>query len=173
MYINGSGPGRAYANIHPNMWHFVCHGRHNGHTYVYVDGKLGGYDTPGRMGYDTSSFYNTSSIFRVGQRAYDSTTGSEGTRLALFRWGAGFFPSREAINEIYEQEKAFFTKDAKSTLYGTTNDVSWASFDKQTGRLYAGTPSGISTFEGIRRVENTTEEVSHFVSAANGLVIGD
>ena len=173
MYINGSSNGIAHANIHPNMWHFVCHGRHNGHTYMYVDGKLGGYDIPGKMGYDIGSFYNTNSIFRVGQRAYDSTTGAPGLKLSLFRWSAKFFPSRETINDIYQQEKTFFTKDAKSTLYGTSDDVNWASFDKQTGRLYAGTSNGISTFEGLRRVDNTTEEVSHFTAAANGLVIGD
>ena len=79
-------------------------------------------------------------------------------------------PSAEQISKIYENEKFLFQENAKATLYGTSSDVTALAYDDAKNLLHVGTSSGRSVFQGLRRVDNTTDPVTAAISAVNGLV---
>ena len=71
---------------------------------------------------------------------------------------------------MYEDEKMLFQENAKCTLYGSSDNVKSIAYDEDTHRLHVGTSSGRSEFQGLRRINNTTEAVTTAISASNGLV---
>ena len=79
-------------------------------------------------------------------------------------------PSAEMIKRIYEEEKLLFRKDAKCTLYGTSDIVTAIAKDDVTDTLHVGTSSGRSEFRGLNRINNTTTAVTTAISASDGLV---
>ena len=78
--------------------------------------------------------------------------------------------SAEQIKKIYEDEKHLFQENAACTLYGSSDAVTALAYDDSTNLLYAGTSSGRSEFQGLRRINNTTTAVTTAISASNGLV---
>jgi len=125
----------------------------------------------------------TSKMYVNGVEEY-STTSHNGTvnngsngfmidnnsiRLSLLRVSASA-PSPEQIKKIYEDEKHLFQENAKATLYGSSDAVTALAYDDTTNLLYAGTSAGRSEFQGLRRINNTTEAVTTAISASNGLV---
>jgi hypothetical protein len=78
--------------------------------------------------------------------------------------------STEQIKKIYEDEKVLFQENAACTLYGSSDAVTALAYDSDTNLLYAGTSSGRSDFQGLRRINNTTTAVTTAISASNGLV---
>ena len=78
--------------------------------------------------------------------------------------------SAEKVLTMYKDEKAFFQEGAQSTLYGTPDKVTALSYDNDTNLLHVGTSAGRSVFQGLRRVDNTTDAVTNAISASNGLV---
>ena len=68
-------------------------------------------------------------------------------------------------------EKYLFQPNAKATLYGTSDAVTALAYDTDTQLLHAGTSSGRSIFDGLRRVDNTTIAVSSTISAVDNLVV--
>ena len=89
--------------------------------------------------------------------------------LALLRLSSSV-PSREQIKKMYNDEKHLFQENAKATLYGSSNAVTGLAHDDSTDSLHVGTSSGRSEFQGLRRINNTTEAVTTAISASNGLV---
>ena len=79
-------------------------------------------------------------------------------------------PSPEQIKKIYEDEKFLFQENAACTLYGSSDAVTALAYDDSTNLLYAGTSSGRSDFQGLRRINNTTTAVTTAMSASKGLV---
>ena len=71
---------------------------------------------------------------------------------------------------MYEDEKHLFQENAKATLYGSSDAVTALAYDDDTDLLHVGTSSGRSEFQGLRRINNTTEAVTTAISASNGLV---
>ena len=71
---------------------------------------------------------------------------------------------------IYEEEKLLFRKDAKCTLYGTSDIVTAIAKDDVTDTLHVGTSSGRSEFRGLNRINNTTTAVTTVISTSDGLV---
>ena len=67
-------------------------------------------------------------------------------------------------------KKVLFQENAKATLYGSSERVTALAYDDSTNLFYAGTSSGRSEFQGLRRINNTTEAVTTAISASNGLV---
>ena len=61
-------------------------------------------------------------------------------------------------------------KNAKCTLYGTSNEIKAVAYDDTTDILHVGTSSGRSEFRGLNRINNTTTAVTTEISASNGLV---
>jgi hypothetical protein len=92
--------------------------------------------------------------------------------LALLRLSATA-PSPEQIAKMYNDEKHLFQAGAQATLYGTSDAVTALAHDDSTDLLHVGTSAGRSTFQGLRRVENTTTAVGTTISASNGLVAED
>ena len=92
--------------------------------------------------------------------------------LALARI-SGKVPSDEHIKKIYEDEKFLFQDYAQATLYGTSDAITGLAYDNTTELLHAGTSDGRSVFQGLRRVDNTTDAVGTAISASNGLVAED
>ena len=74
------------------------------------------------------------------------------------------------IKRIYEEEKLLFRKDAKCTLYGTSDTVTAITHDDTANILHVGTSSGRSEFRGLNRINNTTTAVTSAIAASDGLV---
>jgi len=146
-------------------WRFVCFTRTNTGTTqsIYIDGELSASDSViarDITGSDDVSYigvnYNTASAF----------PGS----LALIRISATA-PTAEQIRKIYEDEKVLFQENAQATLYGTSDAVTALAHDPVTDLLHVGTSDGRSVFQGLRRVENTTDAVGTAISASNNLIV--
>jgi len=90
--------------------------------------------------------------------------------MALWRISATA-PSAKQIAKIYRDEKPLFQENAKATLYGTSDGVTALAYDDDTNLLHVGTSAGRSVFQGLRRVDNTTDAVGACISASNDLVV--
>ena len=147
-----------------NVWHQVV-ALNDGSTYrLYVDGEV-------------SSV--TSSVIRnvindndppmfIGVRHTKESpmTGS----MALFRYSKSAL-SAEQVKKIYEDEKVLFQENAKATLYGSSDAVTALAYDDTTELLHVGTSAGRSEFQGLRRINNTTDPVTTAISAHDSLII--
>jgi hypothetical protein len=143
-----------------NRWaqcHFVCRA---GIGRWYIDGIP--QSTTGTVG-----AISAGDLF-VGEGFYSNTY----TRLALLRISATA-PSAEQIAKMYNDEKPLFQEGAQATLYGTSDAVTALAYDDDTELLHVGTSAGRSVFQGLRRVDNTTDAVGAAISASNGLVAED
>ena len=134
---------------------------------IYINCELNTTNT-GISGDITSSndFYVGAGITSVGFR------GGSGVALSLARVSATVL-SAEQIAKIYEDEKVLFQEGAQATLYGSSDAVTALAYDDTTELLHVGTSAGRSVFQGLRRVDNTTDAVGAAISASNGLVAED
>ena len=154
--------------VNDGSWHQVTFITTPTTRVVYVDGKLdvsrvvSAYTTP------------SNSKYRVGVWRADSGTLNNifDGQLALQRLSATV-PTAEQIAKIYNDEKHLFQENAKATLYGTSDAVTALAYDEDTELLHAGTSAGRSVFQGLRRVDNTTDAVTTAISAHKGLVVED
>ena len=160
----GSNAARITKNydIIDNCWHCLYGVKNSNNLLLYVDGILVG---------STSSHadpgLNSSSVFRIGNH-YDNNHPLQGS-LALISYSQSA-PSPEMVKKIYLDEKYLFRKDAKCTLYGTSDVVTALGHDDTTKLLHVGTSSGRSDFRGLNRINNTTTAVTNAISASNGLI---
>jgi len=92
-----------------------------------------------------------------------------GVEMALLRISATA-PTAEQITEIYEAEKPLFQENAKCTLNGTSDAVTALAYDDSTELLHIGTSGGRSTFQGLRRVDETTNNTTE-IAAQGGLIV--
>jgi hypothetical protein len=151
--------------VDDNTWRFATLVRQSGVVYMYVNGGLSASLASNRNLNNTSGTV----MLGIGQDfALPNTDGS----LALWRISATA-PTAEQIAKIYNDEKRLFQENAKATLYGTSDAVTALAYDDDTELLHAGTSSGRSVFQGLRRVDNTTDAVGAAISASNGLVAED
>jgi hypothetical protein len=171
-YGGGSEYTSSSYSFHTGIWyHLVCHVTAGGSGTIYVNGK------------EVSSYAyrnNAASTF-PNNTAWKTTVGlfpgySDGTpfdgSIALVRV-SGTVPSAEQIKKMYEDEKFLFQEGAQSTLYGSSDAVTALAYDEYTNKLHVGTSAGRSVFEGLRRVDNTTDAVGAAISAAKGMVAED
>jgi hypothetical protein len=79
----------------------------------------------------------------------------------------------DAMRKIYADERELFTPEAKSTIYGSSNQVGMhaLAYDDDTDTLHAATSSGRSSFVGLRRVDFDTNVAINAIHAANGLIV--
>jgi len=145
-----------------DVWHFVCLKRDSGVLGLHVNGVL--VDTAA----ETSDLSGSSPVVRLGLRV-DGASSLLGS-LALWRISATA-PTDEQIAKIYEDEKFLFQENAQATLYGTSDAVTALAHDPVTDLLHVGTSDGRSVFQGLRRVDNTTDAVSTAISASNDLIV--
>ena len=64
-----------------------------------------------------------------------------------------------------------FQENAKATLYGSSDAVTALAYDDDTELLHVGTSAGRSVFQGLNRVDNTTDAVGAAISASNGFIV--
>jgi hypothetical protein len=158
-----------YSNSIPTgVWTHVAWVRKNNTSYGYINGELQTqfYSDENLTGDSTAQLY-------VGVRYTKNTSSSlnEGS-ISLLRISATA-PSPEQIKKIYEDEKVLFQENAQATLYGTSNAVTALAYDDSTELLHVGTSNGRSVFQGLKRIDNTTDAVGSAISASNGLVAED
>ena len=142
-------------------WQFLTVARRSGVVYFYVDGAFRA----------TNSMANT--ITNVGASVvvgYESTHNMGNSSVALWRISATA-PTAEQITKMYNDEKHLFQENAKATLYGTSDAVTALAYDDSTELLHVGTSAGRSEFQGLNRVNNTTDAVSAAISASNGFIV--
>jgi hypothetical protein len=148
-------------------WVQWCMVRRSGVMYFYINGVLSGSAANTR---NVTPSTSAKKILRIGvaQGLNKPIPGS----IALFRISATA-PSPEQIKKIYEDEKVLFQENAKATLYGTSDAVTALAYDDDTELLHVGTSAGRSVFQGLRRIDNTTDAVGVAISASNGMVAED
>jgi hypothetical protein len=105
----------------------------------------------------------------VGVQSNGTSEPFTGGSIALLRI-TGTFPSETQISETYEDEQKLFVDNAKATLYGTSDSVTGLAYDEYTELVHAGTSSGRSVFNGLARIENTTDSVGTVISVVDGFV---
>ena len=159
----------ASGTVPHNVWTHVVAVKIGTLAYVYINGVLMGTDTSAvNPKVPTSNFVPT----MIGVER-TPLTGAIGRHfpgsLALVRASASA-PSAEQVKKMYEDEKVLFQENAKATLYGSSDAVTALAFDDTTNLLHVGTSSGRSEFQGLRRINNTTDAVTTAISASNGLV---
>ena len=90
--------------------------------------------------------------------------------IALVRFsGSPVTPEQAA--KMYNDEKHLFATNAKATLYGSSDAVTALAYDDDTELLHVGTSAGRSEFQGLNRVDNTTDAVGAAISASNGFIV--
>jgi hypothetical protein len=159
------------ALIANTAWHhFVCHVSAGGAPKIYVDGVdkqvTVSANAPSTFTFDTDYLLN------IGNGRGTDNDLPFGGSIALLRISATV-PSAEQIKKMYNDEKHLFEENAKATLYGDSDAVTALAYDDDTELLHVGTSAGRSVFQGLRRVDNTTDAVGAAISASNGLVAED
>jgi hypothetical protein len=155
-----------------STWHHVVGTRQGATMSLYIDGKL--YSSVAT----SASSHNAGTTARMHIGVEETTNlgvysnPSDVTNLALARYALAA-PSAEQIVKIYNDEKHLFQENAKATLYGTSDAVTALAYDDDTESLHVGTSAGRSVFQGLNRVDNTTDAVGAAISASNGLVAED
>ena len=153
-------PGATAANGQWSHYSLVRSGTFFG---VYFNGELMSSTT------STRDVSNTSAKTWIGERPNVSRPLTT-TSLALFRMSKSA-PSPEQIKKMYEDEKVLFQENAKATLYGSSDAVTALAYDEVTDQLHVGTSSGRSDFQGLRRINNTTQQVQTAISAHDTFII--
>jgi len=161
-----SGGNTNIVTIPTGVWLNYAMVKRSGVVYAYLNGELKGSFT------HLEDITNDSNvILRMGSRFNGTEFLTDGS-LALFRISATA-PSAKQIAKIYEDEKVLFQENAQATLYGTSNAVTALAYDDDTELLHVGTSAGRSIFQGLQRMDNTTDAVGVAISASNGLVAED
>jgi hypothetical protein len=146
-------------------WHNFCFVYNNGNHYWYVNGEQSS------VTYKPLLAYSGNPAVKIGDVITDNTTTrSFNGELSLLRV-SDTIPSSEQIAKIYRDEKVLFQDGAQATLYGTSDSVTALAYDDSENLLHVGTASGRSSFNGLKRVENTDVAVTTAISATEGLVI--
>jgi hypothetical protein len=171
------GDGAAYTNtnslpLNANTWQHLCvHVTAGQKGHVYINGVEAGYSV-NNVSPNTLQTATTYELTIGGNQRAGVITGTLPCSLALVRLSATI-PTAEQIAKMYNDEKHLFSTNAKATLYGTSNAVTALAYDDDTELLHVGTSAGRSEFQGLRRVNNTTDAVGAAISASNGLVAED
>jgi hypothetical protein len=147
-----------------NIWHLACVKRVDGVLHFGLNGEFYYSDTA------------TNNLTDVGDEKtyigsyYGTTDQNAAEYISLFRFSKTVVTDTQ-FAKIYEDEKVLFQENAKCTLYGTSDAVTALAYDDSTDLLHVGTSAGRSVFQGLRRVDNTTDAVGTAISAVNGLVV--
>jgi hypothetical protein len=148
-----------------SIWNHLVVLRRGSTIEMWVNGVLKDTET------NTNTLTHADAPLFVG-RDENGGNAAENTSLALMRVSATA-PSPEQIKKIYNDEKHLFQENAKATLYGSSDAVTALAYDDDTELLHVGTSAGRSVFQGLRRIDNTTDAVGAAISASNGMVAED
>ncbi|MGY8866504.1 MAG: LamG-like jellyroll fold domain-containing protein, partial [Methylophagaceae bacterium] len=168
--VNSSLPSSSGPRVDDGSWHCVVGVLDGTSKKLYIDGVLNTSST-GNTALAMTNVTNTNVGFyaaTIGAGVVYPHLGS----MALWRTSATA-PSAEQIAKMYNDEKHLFQTNAKATLYGTSNAVTALAYDDDTELLHVGTSAGRSEFQGLNRVNNTTDAVGTAISASNGFIVED
>ena len=150
-----------------NTWTQICVVKRGSNHEMYFDGRLV------KTASTTRSHTNADNApFVIGDYGVTGAGAFLDGSIALVRLSATA-PSPEQIKKIYEDEKVLFQENAQATLYGSSDAVTALAYDDSTELLHVGTSAGRSVFQGLKRVDNTTDAVESAISASNGMVAED
>lgn len=158
--IYGTGAG----GVSTNKWTHIAAVRSGNMLLLYINGELKA------SGATTKSIAQTDKELKIGVDWDVASAGAPGSSMALFRYSATA-PTAKQIEKIYNDEKVLFQENSKATLYGTSDAVTALAYDEDTDILHAGTSQGRSDFQGLRRINNTTDAVGAAISASNGMIV--
>jgi hypothetical protein len=150
------------ASYAANVWNQISVVRESGVLNIYVNGSVK----------HSSAFavnVSTTKGTLIGQRYDGGHPPALATKFALLRISATA-PTAAQIKEIYEAEKPLFQENAKCTLNGSSDAVQCLAYDDSTELLHVGTSGGRSTFQGLRRVDETATNTTE-ISAQGGMII--
>ena len=153
-----------------NWHHFVCHVSAGGAPKIYVNGI--NKEVTVNANAPSSFTFDTDYVLNIGNGRGVDNSGPFGGSIALLRISTTV-PSPAQVAKIYNDEKFLFQENAKATLYGSSDAVTALAYDDDTELLHAGTSAGRSVFQGLRRIDNTTDAVGAAISASNGMVAED
>jgi len=149
-----------------NVWMCVAATRSNGEIRLYRDGK------EVANGTNSNTLTNSSAAGTWVGVNYQGNNEGQTKQLALLRYSA-MAASEAQIRKIYEDELPLFFENAQGTLYGDSSIVEAVAYDTAKDELHVGTSDGRSVFQGLIRVDNTTDAVATAISVHNGLVIDE
>jgi trimeric autotransporter adhesin len=163
----GGATNNSTRDITDNTWHHLTAiYTPNGIGYMYIDGILDA--TPSL----TAGYINQTGGADVRIGLERNNTLPTNASISLLRV-SNSVPTPEQIAKIYNDEKHLFQENAKATLYGSSDAVTALAYDDDTELLHVGTSAGRSVFQGLRRVDNTTDAVGTAISASNGFIVED
>tara|TARA_R100000664_G_scaffold23217_1_gene32820 strand:+ start:1120 stop:3987 length:2868 start_codon:yes stop_codon:yes gene_type:complete len=171
------GAAVAYATTLPTgVWHHYCgvNRSDSRRPFLYINGVDTGLWNDVSHDLSNPNFDNTTAELTIGRRATASYGDGDSKpftgQMSLWRISNTAIPP-EKIVKMYNDEKKLFAPDAKCTLYGSSQAVEAVGYDDSTEILHAGTSSGRSDFDGLVRINNTTESIGVCISASNGLIV--
>jgi hypothetical protein len=154
-------------------WIHLVFVRRDSKLEFYINGELDKSTTLNSISDGTQSGNQSSGIgaVMIGANPNSGNPLDKG-RVALFKTGRGnnYTIYAEQIKQWYADELPMFAPHAKSSVYGSTNNVVSLSYDQNTDILHAGTSSGRSEFSGLVRINNTNYPITLDVSASGGVV---
>ena len=165
---NGSSEQNFEIQLDRNLsgWQFVC--------FTLKGGTVKGYLNAIPQALPNSTFSGTNIYSQATQKnglyiGRGPVSAHFGGKLALLRFSSTA-PHANEVKRIYDDERKLFQKNAKCTLYGTSDDVNAISYDSITDTFHMGTSSGRSDFRGLNRINNTTNSITAAISASNGVI---
>ena len=150
-------------------WQFVCFSLKSGTVKGYLNGLQ---QTLPNSSFSGTNIYSQSSArngLYIGRGPINSNAAWFTGKLALLRFSSTA-PHTNEVKRIYDDERKLFQKNAKCTLYGTSDDVNAIGYDSITDTFHMGTSSGRSDFRGLNRINNTTNSITTAISASNGVI---
>lgn len=162
---NSNGQGiSSISNVDNGDWNCVVH-TYDGDRYkMYLNGE---FQVEMKVNINIT---DVRGHIRIGNNQNNGNEPATASEIALVRYSLTNL-SEEKIKKIYNDEKHFFNEGAKATLYGSSGQVNAISLDPITDLLHVGTSAGRSVFQGLRRIDNTTEGVTMGISAVNNFVV--
>jgi hypothetical protein len=166
------GNGAAYTQTNiafPNaIWtHIFCTVNAGGKGKVYINGLEQTYSVNNVA---PSPLMNAANYTSLIGRHYDNNNDYVFSGdIALLRV-SGEMATSEQIAKMYNDEKHLFEPNAKAVLNASSN-IDGIAYDQDTELLHVGTASGRNTFQGLRRVDTTTDAITKAISASNGFII--
>jgi len=151
-----------------NQWYFITIVRSGSDLVSYQNGKYIGTSSSSTIGNDCSSTQSSMTL-RVGWQGSSYSYPADSEELALWRVSKTA-PTAEQIKKIYEDEKPLFQENAKATLNGSSDAVTALAYDDSTELLHVGTSGGRSTFQGLRRIDETTNNTTE-IAAQGGMIV--
>jgi len=151
--------------VDDDVWHLVHFTRNGNSFYIYLDGEL---EASASVSAAAGSLSNSNATLMVGSGQNDSLPASN-TSIQTAKVTLTATSAAEAKRQ-YESEKPMFNENADCVLNGSSDAVTALAYDDSTELLHVGTSGGRSDFQGLVRVDETTNNTTE-ISAQGGLIV--